>query len=158
MSVGAVGDILQEYAERGVFRSFSRRETKKLGRYQLLWHQDQLFELTFDPARRALRVACVLPQLPAQSAMYRDFKAWLAARRDPALPEHRRCDRAKVTLKPYNRGGNVALTLTCDDGDIDYAVRALVALVNEIYQDFLPNGPYFDWQVETFNLDPDHPY
>jgi hypothetical protein len=31
-------------------------------------------------------------------------------------------------------------------------------VVNEIYQDFLHNGPYFEWQVEAFNLDPDHLY
>ena len=44
------------------------------------------------------------------------------------------------------------------DGDTEYAVRRLVAVVNEIYLDFLSSGLYFDWLVETFDLDPDHPY
>jgi hypothetical protein len=34
----------------------------------------------------------------------------------------------------------------------------LVGLVNEIYLDFLANSLYFDWLVETFDLDPDRPY
>ena len=52
----------------------------------------------------------------------------------------------------------MALTLHMLDGDVDYGVRKLVALVNEIYLDFLSSGLYFDWLVETFDLDPDKPY
>ena len=63
-----------------------------------------------------------------------------------------------MALKTYNRGGDVALTMTVLDADVDYAVNKLVALVNEIYLDFLSSGLYFDWLVETFELDPDHPY
>jgi len=37
-------------------------------------------------------------------------------------------------------------------------VKKLVNLVNEIYQDFLSSGLYFEWMVETFELDPDNPY
>jgi hypothetical protein len=96
--------------------------------------------------------------VPADSAMYRALKTWLAARQDEALPDHRRCDRNKVALKTYNRGSDVALTLHVLDGDVDYAVKKLVNLVNEIYQDFLSSGLYFDWMVETFELDPDNPY
>jgi hypothetical protein len=158
MSVASVGDTLQEYAGRGVFRSFSRQETTAKGIYHLQWHRAQHFDLVFDRRRQTLRIACVLPRLPSKSPMYREFKTWLAARQDPALPAHRRCDSTKAGLKLYNRDGEVALTLTCYDGDLVYSVRALIAVVNEIYQDFLHNGPYFEWQVEAFNLDPDHLY
>jgi hypothetical protein len=48
--------------------------------------------------------------------------------------------------------------MTVLDGDLDYAVNKLVSLVNEIYLDFLSSGLYFDWLVETFELDPDHAY
>ena len=37
----------------------------------------------------------------------------------------------------------------------EYAVRKLVHLINEIYLTFLTDGKYFDYLVETFNLDPD---
>ena len=90
--------------------------------------------------------------------MYREFKLWLKARQEESLPDHRRCDSAKVQLKTYNRGGDIALTLQMLDDDLEYSVRKLVSLVNEIYLDFLSSGLYFDWLIETFDLDPDNPY
>ncbi len=153
MPVADVGDILEGYARRGVFRAFSREDRR--GRYRLLWHRDQVFDLRFDRRRQRLRIACLLPEVPAASPMYRDLKAWLRARRDEALPEHRRCNPDKVALSTYNRGGEVALTLAVLDGDVAYGVRKLVSLVNELYLDFLSSGLYYDWSVETFGLDPD---
>ena len=154
-----IGDLLQEYAARGVFRGFSRAQGRgRNAGFHLLWHRDQLFQCTWDESRQALRVSCVLPAVPARSSMYSEFKAWLKARQDDTLPAHRRYDRNKIALKTYNRGGDVALTLRVLDGDLAYGVRKFVNLVNEIYLDFLSSGLYFDWMVETFDLDPDHPY
>jgi hypothetical protein len=152
-----VGDLLEYYAGRGIFSGFSRGGQGRT-RFLLRWHRDQLFEWVWNEAKQTLRISCVLPSVPADSAMYRALKDWLTARQDEALPDHRRCDRNKVALRTYNRGGDVALTLHVLDGDVDYAVKKLVNVVNEIYQDFLSNGLYFDWMVETFELDPDNPY
>jgi len=108
-----VGDILEAYARRGVFRGFSRDQGRGgKGLFRLLWHRDQVFQLAFDNRRQRLRIACVIPAVPAASPMYRDLKAWLKGRQDAALPDHRRCDPDKVSLRTYNRGGSVALTLT----------------------------------------------
>jgi len=75
------GDLLQEYAERGVFRSFSRYGGRgRSAEFHLLWHRDQLFQWVWDGVKQTLRVSCVLPAVPAKSSMYRDFKAWLKAR------------------------------------------------------------------------------
>jgi len=154
-----VGGMLEYYASRGIFSGFSRQQQRTgRARFLLRWHRDQLFEWVWNEAKQTLRISCVLPAVPADSAMYRALKAWLAARQDEALPDHRRCERNKVALKTYNRGGDVALTLHVLDGDVEYAVKKLVNLVNEIYQDFLSSGLYFDWMVETFELDPDNPY
>jgi hypothetical protein len=154
-----VGDILEAYARRGVFRGFSRDQGRGgKGLFRLLWHRDQVFQLAFDNRRQRLRIACVIPAVPAASPMYQDLKAWLKGRQDAALPDHRRCDPDKVSLRTYNRGGSVALTLTVLDDDLAYAVRKLVSLVNELYLDFLSDGLYYDWLVETFGLDPDRPY
>lgn len=158
-SAVAVGDILQEYAQRGVFRGFSRQgERASRGEYYLQWHRDQVFQLEFDARRHSLRVACVLPNVPAKSTMYREFRQWLRQRQAAELPEHRRYDPQRLGLRTYNRAGDIALTLTMLDGDIDYGVRRLVALVNEIYLDFLTSGLYYDWAIETFELDPDNPF
>ncbi|MCB1702097.1 MAG: hypothetical protein KDI14_14815 [Halioglobus sp.] len=158
-AAGQVGDLLEHYASRGVFRGFSRQYERAGGaEFRSRWHRDQVFQWVWNEARQTLRISCVLPAVPSGSTMYPDFKAWLLARQDAALPAHRRCDPAKVALRTYNRGGDVALTLHVLDGDVDYAVKKLVNLVNEIYQDFLSSGLYYDWVVETFELDPDHPY
>jgi len=60
-------------------------------------------------------------------------------------------------LKPYNRGGTVALTVKALDGDVEYATRGLINLVHEIYLVFLMDGRNYDYMIETFDLDPDHP-
>lgn len=157
--VARVGELLEEYAARGVFQGFSRHDVgRQRGQYRVQWHRRQLFEFIYDGAKNSLRIACVLPQVPAKSSMYREFKGWLKTRQDESLPDHRRCDRKKVALKTYNRSGNIALTLQMLDGDMEYGVRKLVGLVNEIYLDFLSSGLYFDWLIETFDLDPDSPY
>ena len=157
-AAGRVGELLEGYAGRGVFSGFSRQGGRNGARFRLRWHRGRDFQLAWSDARQTLRISCVLPEVPGGSAMYREFRAWLAARQDDALPDHRRCDRHKVALKTYNRGGDVALTLHLLDGDVEYAVRKLVSLVNEIYLDFLSSGLYFDWLVATFELDPDNPW
>lgn len=158
-SVQQVGEVLESYAQRGMFRAFSRQhEGRSRGAYRLLWHRQQVFDWQWQGRERRLRVHAVLPNVPARSPMDKAFRQWLALRADPALPAHRRCDPDKMTIKAYNRDANLSLSIAVLDDDIDYAVRRSVALVNEIYLDFLANGPYFDWQVETFDLDPDNPY
>lgn len=154
-----VGDILEQYAQRGIFSAFSRQQQgSKPARFVVQWHRKQNFEWLYDQARQRLRIVCVLPAVPPNSAMHRAFKAWLKARQDDALPDHRRCDKHKLQLKSVNRGGNISLTATLLDGDINYGVRKMVALINEIYLDFLSSGLYFEWLLETFDLDPDNPH
>ena len=158
-SANRVGDLLEHYAGRGVFSGFGREaDNRGNAGFRLRWHRNQEFHWVWSEAKQALRIACVLPAVPAGSVMHRQFRAWLAARQDDSLPPHRRCDRNKVALKTYNRGGDIALTMRVLDGDVDYAVTKLVSLVNEIYLDFLSDGLYFDWLVQTFELDPDNPY
>ena len=156
-AAGRVGDLLEGYASRGIFSGFSRQGRGDGAEFRVRWHREQLFRWVWNESKQTLRIACVLPAVPVASPMYREVKAWLVARKDEALPDHRRCDPAKIALKTYNRGGEVALTLHVLDGDVDYAVRKLVSLVNEIYLDFLSSGLYFDWLLETFELDPDNP-
>lgn len=50
------------------------------------------------------------------------------------------------------------MTLQVQDGDIEYAAPKLVSILNEIYLDFLSSGLYFDWLIETFELDPVNPW
>jgi hypothetical protein len=151
-----VAETLEEYARRGVFRGFSRGPTAGgKSQFQISWHRGRVFELTLDANAGALRLPELLTDVAADCPMYQEFKAFVRSRQSDDLPEHRRIDRQKVEIRAYNRDNNILLTLKAKDGDIEYGVRKLVHLVNEIYLVFLADGNYFDYLVETFNLDPD---
>lgn len=158
-SVQTVAAVLEEYAQRGVFRGFSAGPIRRgKATFKMSWHRDQVFELIFDPAQDALntlRFPCVLPNVALGSPMHKAFKKFVKARQSADLPDHRRIDPDKARIKTQCRGGNLSLTLTIADGDIEYGTRKIIALVHEIYLIFLNDGVWYDYMVEQFDLDPD---
>jgi len=154
--IDIVAAVLAGYAERRVFHGFSRGPAAGgKARFQIAWHRGRVFEITFDDPAGTLRLPELLTGIPADSTMYEDLKAFIRSRQSDDLPDHRRLDARKIQTRTYNRGGNILLVLKVKDGDCEYAVRKLVHLINEIYLTFLADGKYFDYLVETFNLDPD---
>ena len=142
-----VGEILQGYADRGVFRGFSRGESRNgKAAFRMIWHRERPFDLTVDTRRGAIHCPVVLPQLPAGSEMYRKFRAFLKACQSADRPDHRRIDDRKARVACANRGGNVSLTMTLGDADYEYAIRKFIHLIQEIYLVFL--SEYFEYQVE----------
>jgi hypothetical protein len=152
-----VAGILENYANRGTFKGFSRGTVRGgIATFKILWHRDRFFDLALDTHKKTLRFPVVLPEIPAGSSMYREFKEFVESRQSESLPEHRRIDRKKAVARPSNRSGNVALTLTVKNGDYEYGARKLIHLVHEVFLVFLYDGRYYDYMVETFDLDPDH--
>lgn len=156
-AVDVVAQVLAGYAERRVFHGFSRGSTAG-GKvtFRISWHRGRVFELVFDAKTCALRLPDVLTDIPAGSQMFADLKGFIHSRQSDELPEHRRIDERKVGIRTYCRNGAILLVMKAKDGDSEYAVRKLVHLVNEIYLTFLADGNYFEYLVETFELDPDH--
>ena len=97
----------------------------------------------------------MLPAVPPNSGMYRAFKAFVRSCQRDDLREHRRIDPARAEVRPYNRTGDVALTLRVKDGDYDYGAEKLVHLVHEIYLGFLCDGRYREYMIANLGLDPD---
>lgn len=154
--IDQVTALLENYAGRGVFRGFAKGPvTNGTARFKLLWHRDRYFDLILDVPKAELRFAVVLPDVPPDSSMYAEFKQFIASRRADDLPPHRRIDPAKARARCANRKGSVSLTLQILNGDFDYATRKLIHLVHEVYLAFLIDGPYLDYMVEAFHLDPD---
>ena len=148
--------ILEDYAKRGVFRGFSRGPVHRgKAAFKMLWHRDRFFELILDTKRRTFRFPVVLPGVPRNSSMYREFKQFLDSAHSRTVPAHRWIDRKKARVRSSHRNGNVALTVTVVNSDYEYSVRKLVHLVHEIYLVFLSDGRYYKYLVETFDLDPD---
>lgn len=154
--IDTVAAVLAGYAERRVFRGFSRGPAGDgKAHFQFAWHRGRVFELTFDAKNATLRLPELLIDVPADITMYEDLKDFIRSRQSDDLPDHRRLDTRKIQIRTYNRSGNILLVMKIKDGDLDYAARKLIHLVNEIYLTFLADGKYFDYLVETFNLDPD---
>jgi hypothetical protein len=154
--IEVVTDTLENYAKRGVFRGFSRGPVGNgKATFRMLWHRDRAFEFIFDARKNTMRFSLVLPNVPADSAMYRELKRFIRSRQADELPEHRRIESRKAQIQTFNRGGNVSLSLRVLDGEYEYGARKLIHLVHEIFMTFLFDGNYYDYLVETFDLDPD---
>jgi hypothetical protein len=154
--IAAVSAILRSYAERGVFRGFAHvAETRGRAVFKIEWHRNRSFELHFDPAAGTLHFPSVLPAVPARSPMDRHFRKFAASRQSEEVVAHRRIDPARAELRCTNRGGSLGVTIEAHDGDIDYATRKLIHFVHEVYLDFLYDGRYHEYMIETFDLDPD---
>jgi len=159
---GEVGDVLagvlDACAARTTLRTVSMRRRRDGGRwYAFRWFRDREFEISLDANGRCLRLHGAVDHVLARSSLDRALRAWLRSRQSSALAEHRRLDPARVQLTLRNSGGAITLSLQSLDGDLEYAMRKLVHLLNELYLDFLATQAPFDWLIESFGLDPDNP-
>ncbi|HEX5230330.1 MAG TPA: hypothetical protein VFW44_21605 [Bryobacteraceae bacterium] len=154
--IDIVTGVLEDYAERAVFRGFSAhpgRGGKAV--YRMLWHYDRPFELRLDSTQKTLLFPAILPGVPMRSPMYRELRAFMKARQSGELPEHRSVNRAKARLALANQKASVSLALTVKDSDFEYAARKIIQIVHEIFLIFLVDGPYYEYMVERLGLDPD---
>jgi hypothetical protein len=155
-TIEVVAETLENYAQRGVFRGFSRGPVSN-GKavFRMVWHRDQTFDFCFDFRKKTMRFPVFLPNVPANSPMHRELKEFIKVCHSDELPEHRRIDTKKAQAQATNRSGNISLALRVMDGDCEYGARKLIHLAHEIFMSFLLDGKYFDYVVETFDLDPD---
>jgi hypothetical protein len=153
-AIPLVTNILQGYANKGIFRGFSRGPTGgSRASFHMIWHYDRRLELLLDISKRTLQFPELLPGV--DDALYRDFEDFVASRHAEDLPPHRRIDPSKGRLTCRRKGGLVSVTMTVKDSDFEYAARKLIHAVHEIFLAFLADGPYFEYLVEHLGLDPD---
>lgn len=146
-----VREVLQSYADRGIFRAFSEvgnRGTKT--QFKFLWLAEEPFILVFDEAAGTLRYRNLLPNIPTKSDMYAELKDFVKGRCSKKMLAHRRVDPKRVEVKCSNRGGDVSLTFTVKKNHYEYGTRRAIYLVNEIFLDLL-TGSFYDYMVENFN-------
>lgn len=145
-----VHDVLQGYADRGIFRGFGFHKNRSgKNEFRFLWLASTPFVLIHDPKSATLRFKDLLPNIPARSAMYAQFKEFIRGRCLDEVPEHRRVDRRYTEVKCSNRKGSVSLELKVKRGRHEYTARKAIKLVNEIFMNFLA-GPYYEYMVENF--------
>jgi hypothetical protein len=147
-------DILQSYADRGIFRGFSPGAVRNgKATFKAVWFRNRTYEFKVDERKRTIACPVVLPRVDAD--LYAKLRDFLKSRQTDEVPAHRRIDPAKAKITSANKAGNVSVTLTARDADDEYLVRRFVNLINEIFQVFLHE--HFDYQVAAFDLDPDQP-
>jgi hypothetical protein len=152
--LSAIGRIMQEYADRGVFRSFSSLPVRKgVVVFKLVWFRDLPFQLIADTRGKKIQVPVLLPRVPKN--LYRDFKEFVRSHHSTSLPEHRRIDKAKVTLRCARRRGNACLTLVIKDDDFEYGLHRLIHLIHETFVIFLADARYRDYAVAELSADSD---
>jgi hypothetical protein len=142
-----VGESLQAYADRGVFRGLSEVRS---GRFQFVWLIGHRMELMVDPAKSLLCFRQLLPGIPARSARYAELKRFLEGRHDRELPEHRRIDRRRAEVGCSNRGGCVSVSLKVKNNEYAYGVNRIVNLVHELFVHLRQSHP--EYLMENFDV------
>lgn len=146
----SVRALLRDRADRGVFRSFASARVRGRLDCSVVWLREQPIRIVFDPKRGKLEFRDLLPNLPARSSLYKDFRKFLKGRSAASLPPHRRIDPDRVTVRGRNRKGFVSVALVSLDRDWEYAVSKGLKLVNEVFLSFL-RGPYYEYMVSNFH-------
>ena len=117
------------------------------------WHKDRFYDLVHDRAKKSLRFPLVLPKTPR--SMYEEFKVFVAGRQSEEVVAHRRIDPQKIRISCSYKSGNISLLFISKDGDLEYATRKLINLVHEVFMVFLRDGLYYEYMIETFDVDRD---
>jgi hypothetical protein len=146
-----VGDALQQYADRGVFRGLKvSRRTSGRYEYSIKWLAPRSITLTHDPARRVLAFTSLFPKIGARSPIASALRDVVAARSTRRVPAHKRLDPRKVRAGCAVRGGHFALTMRITGADEADAVSQLLNLVNELF--LVLHEAYPEYLVSHFGL------
>lgn len=153
-----VGEVLREYAGRGVFSDcrMVRRRGGNGADYHFGWLYGQPFTLACEPKHGRLSLPDLLPNVARDSLLFKEVKAFLKGRADADLPDHRRVDPARASAAAKLREGMVSLELTLTNAapdareDYAYATRKLVNLAHELF--LFMNEYWADYMWENFQL------
>jgi hypothetical protein len=147
----AVGAVLQNYAERGVFQDYRMTRRRHGGaEYNFGWLYGQPFTLVCDEKHGRLSVTDLLPNVERDSMMHKEIKAFLKGRAAPDVPEHRRVDPKLATAAVRLRDGLLSLELTLAGEDYEYGARKIVNLTHELF--LFMNEYWADYMWENFRL------
>lgn len=117
--------VLEEYARRGVFRSYSETAA---GEFRFHWLWNAPFAVSFDGAL-IFEVLLADPDPEVEKTA----RAFLAECGVAERREHRRLDPKKLRVTWSKRRGGLTLRVAVKDGDWDAGVRRAVQFVNELF-------------------------
>ncbi|HWZ41906.1 MAG TPA: hypothetical protein VNW97_00445 [Candidatus Saccharimonadales bacterium] len=149
--LAVIGEHLQTYAQRGVFRSFSQTSADgRKAEYRFYWLWNLPFHLSFDSQRKTLTFKKLLPGVLAGSDLNAQLRAFIQDRCSSSQPEHRWVDPKRVLIRYSNRRGDVSISFLVVKNDYAYGVTKALNLINEIFVGFL-NVYFPEYMVQHFH-------
>jgi hypothetical protein len=146
MTPPTVPEVLQAYANRGLFRDF--RADPAAGDFDFVWMGHKPMRLRWNAAKRTMMFKDLLPNIPARSEMYGEVRDFLKERTEAGLPDHRRVDPRDFEILCQNRAGQVSIGLRLADGNQEEATNKLMLLVHEAF--LMLNDRWLDYMHEEF--------
>ncbi len=150
-----VRKVLQDYADRGVFRAFTEVPSRNgKAEFKFLWFPitQEPFTLSYSNRTCALTFERLLRGMPAKSEMYAKLKSFIQDRSSADLPEHRRINPERAEVRCFNRLGSVSVTLVIQGNETEYGVRKAVNLISDLFMDLLPESTYYEYMAEHFDI------
>jgi hypothetical protein len=146
-----VTDMLQRYADRGIFRGFSvSRRRGGASEYRFAWLTPAPLTLTYDPRTGVLTFANLLPGVRSGTPLLADLRRFIEQRTGRGLPGHRRIDGRRARLACSVGRGGFTIALTARGPSPEYAVQRGLNLVHELFL-FLHEG-HPEYLVRHFGL------
>ncbi len=149
--VAIVRRTLKEYADRGVFGSFTEKALKNSKiQFDFLWLHNKRYTLVFDAEKDSLTFKDCFPHVPARSEMYGGIRDFLKERSNSKLRAHRRIDPKRAVVACSNRSGKVSLSVEVKRNQYTYATKKLVNLLHETF--LMLDQCFTEYLYEHFDL------
>lgn len=139
-----VSASLQRYADRGVFRGLSVSQGRNGRReFRFLWLTRVPMLVTYDPGTSTLAFPRLIPGAAAVPSMVAALKGVVAEHLGSTVPEHRRVDNRRATVRCTVRDGHISLSLVVRGAHHAYAIRAGLNLVNRLFLQLQAHHPEY---------------
>jgi hypothetical protein len=148
----SIRSVLQEYADRGVFRGLSITE-RTGGRIDcdFLWLLGRPIRVSYDPAKSTLAFPALFPAITSSSpVMAVELRAAVRERSTAGVPAHKRIDRRRAELACSLSRGALSLTAEVRGSNHEYVVRRVLNLINDLF--LLLHQSYPDYLEAQFGL------
>lgn len=146
-----VAASLQRYADRGVFRGLSVSEGKNGRReFRFLWLTRTPMLVTYDPDASTLTFPRLIPGAAAVPSIVAALKGVVAEHLGSTVPEHRRVDKRRATVRCSVRDGHISLSLVVRGGHHAYAIKAGLNLVNRLFLQLQAHHP--EYLIQQFGF------
>jgi hypothetical protein len=144
-----VTGALQAYADRGVFRGFRATPApRRRVAFEFKWLTKRPVQAVFDVRSNTLNFPHLLPAISKAAAD--DVIAVLQSRAGRGVPAHKRIDARRATVSGASRGGAYSLRVGIRGTSHDYAVKAALSVINEIFITLQERHP--EYLIEHFGM------